>query len=276
MKEKILTVQRICLVGGVMLAALFMTGCCCCNTYKGAFACPENLKQDFPVITCQPMDVRADINQKATFYVNADGKNLSYQWHYIGGGLSADPVAIPGANKATYTIPSVVPLQQYGLYFCAVYKGSSPHRVTQSRMATLGGKGSIGAGGTFASVQNAVQGSGSSSVCGHAVGAKWVGFSPAQAPLSPDFVFQGTLTKIVSGVELPISRSTYYLQWLNSNDSAQKDCCNDVTTDFDNVYACLTPGTPYLFTAFFKSGQAPPLGTTVILKGTWASICPSP
>ena len=275
MKEKLLTVQRVSLAGGAILAALMMTGCCCCNTYKGAFACPENLKQDLPVITCQPMDVIADIGKQATFYVNAGGKNLKYQWYYIGGGLSADPVDIPGATKSTYTIPSVAPLQHYGLYFCAVYKGNG--RVTHSRQATLGGKGSTGAGGTFASLQNPVTASGSGSLCGP-VGAKWVTFSPARIPEAGDIAFLGNLFKVVGGNEVLIYRSTYYLQWLNSNDPAQKDCCDDYSDQqgLERVYTCVTPGTPYLFTAFFKSGQAPPLGTTIILRGTWLTQCPPP
>ena len=263
--------QLFALGGAALAVSLFVTGCCSGTGGGGFSPCAENVKQNLPFITCQPLDQEVDAGKKARFYVKAKGKDLKYQWFYIGGGVSADPNPIPGATKPLYEIPSVVPLDHYGLYFCAVYRGDlDGHKVTHSRQASLGGRANGGPGGTFAAVQNPVQTSGQSTVCGNSVGSKWTRFPGTQTPVSPDAGFRGNLWKVVSGTEVLILRSTYYLQWLNSDDTSQQDCCTDITgSTTEEVQCTLIPGNPYSFTAFFKAGQAPPSGTTIILKGTW-------
>jgi hypothetical protein len=288
MKEKLLTLHSACVVALALSGTMFMTGCCC-NKYAGAFACAENLQKGLPIITCQPMDQQADSGQGATFYVKTEGKNLKYQWYYIGGGMSADPVAIPNATEKTYKIPAVAPLNHYGLYFCAVYREGpkGDDLVTQSRQASLGGRVIEGPGTTFPPVQNAVQQTSSSSVCNNPVGAKWVRFgtftpsvggNPPGTP--PDVSFQGSLWKLVGGSEVgPISRGTYYLQWYHSGDAGDHPCCvDDLTTPLaeQKVDVCLIPGNSYTVTAYFVAGSAPTTGTTIILKGAWLTQCPPP
>lgn len=52
-----------------------------------------------PTIATQPADVTADEDASATFAVVANGTNLAYAWQ-------RDGVAIPGANQASYVLPS--------------------------------------------------------------------------------------------------------------------------------------------------------------------------
>ena len=127
-------------------------------------------------ITVQPANVKAAPGDKASFWISADGKNLSYQWQYRksdGSWASVTASDIVGAKTASMTVP--VKTSRNGCqYRCkvsnsagAVYSGAVTLTVTSSTVkpsisaqpisatGTEGGKASfsISASGTKLSYQ---------------------------------------------------------------------------------------------------------------------------
>lgn len=257
-------------------AAWLLTGCGTTKRGHVFTACCDNVDQEVPILTCQPLDVSVRAGGRAVFYTEAQGKNLRYQWYFIGGGESAEPQELASANQPVLEIPSVGPTH-YGLYSCAV-EGEPPRRgITHSRLASLGGPIIGGGSGTFATMQNPVQGGGSTTVCNppRTVSTKKVAFgsqTPNAPPATPpDNGFRGNVSKVVGGNTTLISSGDYYLQFYYT--STQNVCCDPVAGSTTQEVQCgLMPGYPYTITVFFKQNKAPPTGTTVILNGTWINI----
>ena len=255
--------------------ALLLSGCCTSKPGSGFTTCAANLKEGIPIITCQPVDafVAINANEKAEFYVGAQGEKLTYQWYYIRGGVSEEPVMIPSATQPLYVIPSVQQ-KDVGIYFCVIQdeNDQNGHTATRTRDATLGGSITSvpgGAAGPFTAVQVASSTGGSTTVCGFPVSTKWARFggyqTPDASPPPPDIGFRGTVLTVVGTTETPISPDDYYLQLFHT--SAIYTCATKLNAT--EVVSPVTAGYAYRFTAFWKVGKAPPDGTTIKLTGTW-------
>jgi hypothetical protein len=256
-----------------LAAGLFLTGC---GTFKSGShfsACCDNVVNRIPVITCQPLDVTNAVpGQPSYFYAGAEGKDLTYQWFFIGGGQSPEPqeVILPTAHQPLLEV--IVDKKSYGLYFCNIQSATGFGHATQTRLASLGGVASTAGGGVFAAVQDSVIGGSSLTVCGTAVGAKKTAF-PSQTPDAPDNGFLGELLEVVGTQTNAILNTRYVLQFYYTG--VDKPCAKSVVGS-TNLVECsplrnnaLTAGHGYYITAFFKAGQAPPLGTQVIVSGSW-------
>jgi hypothetical protein len=255
-------------------AGLFLTGCCTVRRGDTFTACCDNVTNGIPIITCQPLNVEhVRPGDRASFYVGAQGKDLSYQWFFIGGGVTAEPrpLTLPTANQPLLEIPAVGPTD-YGLYFCLI---AGPHpgaQVTQTRQASLGGPAALKAGGTFAAVQNPIQLYSPATACGITGSTKKV-LLGTQTPNSPPATptengFLGNVLQVIAGVTNAIPNDQYALQFFYN--TVDRHCCTIASGATDYTVQCpLTPGRSYYITVFFKPNQGPPTGTQVIVQGTW-------
>ncbi|MBQ6392342.1 MAG: immunoglobulin domain-containing protein, partial [Eubacterium sp.] len=105
---------------------------------------------DTPIeIWSGPKDVSVKVNESATFYVDASGSNLTYQWYYNDRNSTLGGYEIKGADGPSYTI-SNVDASLDGMYFyCAVSnysdtekydvitKQTTPARLTVNRLDPL-------------------------------------------------------------------------------------------------------------------------------------------
>src|SRR5688572_2249467 len=169
MNYKTLTTDLVLILNRAALAAALLAIPCCLES--AAYA-----QTGLPFITGQPYDVFAKPDEKAVFRVEAIGSKLDYQWYFIGGGETANPVAIPSATQAEYEVPTGA-ARRYGLYFCTIENLTDEgSQQTQTRFASLGGPAADGAAGTVMPVQISIGSSVLGTVCSNPVGVK-VAFS---------------------------------------------------------------------------------------------------
>jgi len=255
-----------------VLALTFLAGCCCTGNKEGgggySSACKENLNAGIPIIICQPLDATAQPGTKASFYVEATGHNLTYQWHFLGNG-AADYEAIPNATQPLL-VKDPVGTADYGLYYCTVRSESDATgiKVTQTRDAGLGGSPG-GSGGPFTPMQFTSASGGVSSICGQTVSGKWVLFPETRIPPTGATGFQGSIWNVTANPDVQISNDDYVLQWWVTG--ANTACCSKFTPPPppNEVKCNVTAGLVYRFIAHFKVGKAPPNGTTIELRGLW-------
>jgi hypothetical protein len=255
-----------------VLASIFLAGCCCTNNKPVgggyASACKDNVDAGLPIIRCQPLDVSVQPGTKASFYVEATGNNLTYQWHFLGNGAT-DYVPIPNATQPLL-VKDPVGAADYGLYSCTIRSESDATgiKVTETREAGLGRR-SGGSGGPFTPMQFPSASGGVSSICGQTVSGKWVLFPDTQIPPTGKTGFQGSIWNVTAEPDVQISNNDYVLQWWVTG--ANTGCCSKVIppTPPNEVKCNVTAGLVYRFIAHFKVGKAPPNGTMIELRGLW-------
>src|SRR4051812_19030056 len=114
MCKKIAMIQRTGWVGACATvgAGLLLTACCTPKRGDVFTGCCDNVANGIPIITCQPLDVdHVRPGDSVSFYVGAQGKDLSYQWFFVGGGLTAEPQLLtePTSNQPLLEISSIGP-----------------------------------------------------------------------------------------------------------------------------------------------------------------------
>lgn len=269
MKEKTLfgNLRRLVAVGS--LASLVVAAGCCSG--KRCFkACASNVKNGYPVITCQPEDQGVKEGEPAVFSVEAEGQSLYYQWFRILPG-NPEPEPINNANSSEFKIPAVAHGRDDGLYFCAVTDPAG--NVTHTRQAGLGGRGP-GAGSGFVPVQFTSSSGAMTTVCNppNNCTAKWVRFPGTQLMPTTATSFTGNIliTNVAQSRWDIFPRSKYYLQWFYSSANGENDCFDPVAnSQTEQVGATLVSGREYRFTLFFTPGNAPANGTVFKLQGDW-------
>lgn len=251
-------------LGPSLLAACaitFLTGCRCPSI--------ENSCSSSVVITAQPSDFTATLNQPAEFVVQARGTELSYQWYFNGG-----PVPAPNGQASRLNIPRVTP-SNLGFYWCEISSVSPasgmPERIRTKTiwLKTEPPQQQLLSGSTTNLPPTPLPtptgnpatnpcGSGSS-YCGYAIannnGLKY------KAPPGVSKVCI-TLTSSAAGV---ISTANY--DALRTGSFSDRVCGTN-STDMSKCFP-VVPGKSYVFTIYYKTGQCPPAGTTVTMTGTW-------
>jgi hypothetical protein len=244
----------------VLAALTLLTGCRCTSL--------ETPCSSSAVITTQPSDFNAVLNQPAEFVVQARGNELSYQWYFNG-----NPVAAPNGQASRLNIPRVTP-SDLGFYWCEISSVSAtsgmPERTRtktawlkneQQQQQLMSGSTNVPPTSLPPPTPNPASnpcGPGSS-YCGYAIannnGLKYT------APPGVNKVCI-TLTSSVNGV---ISTANY--DALRTASYSDRVCGSNST----NMTKCfpVVPGRSYVFTIYYKTGQCPPAGTTVTMTGTW-------
>jgi hypothetical protein len=231
--------------------------------------CADNLKENYPIITCQPMDQGGIPGGRATFYVEATGQNLSYKWFFLD---LPNGQFVPKGNGPTLVIDPINTVN-YGIYFCAITSETDAGPATvHSRQATLGGtRNAGGSGGAFVPTQYpAALGSGGG-ICGATVSGVYVRYGFFQPYYIPDpgvAGFKGNLwnVSVTPAVEEP--NANYVLQYIRVG-GASGCAVRDGTFDYKSP---ATPGLQHRWIVQFIT--APTVGTKYELRGNWTTTFP--
>jgi hypothetical protein len=137
-RNRIVLMAMACLAVGV-------TGCCLTPGGSTVEICPENVKARLPSIVCQPLDTEFYKDQASVdLSVNAEGKNLAFQWFYRAPGTIQD---VPVTDRADFknvtnsTLTIAKPSKaNIGYYYCEIFSvddAGFPTR-TDTRLVSLG------------------------------------------------------------------------------------------------------------------------------------------
>jgi len=220
-----------------------------------------------PFITCQPVDIVAELDKPATFSINATGgRKLTYLWYARK--KKATEFEAVGAGREL-TINSVQD-SDYGSYFCAVGNEApdGTPSVVQSRYASLGGP-PPGGGGAFIPCDWPLSAGTVQNICTppKPVSGYYDRFPTNEVPIAGQ---TGLKCQIINKSVTPnvaLSNTDYYLQWFVT--SMNNGCMTNLGGTTTWVAYTVTPGLTYHFTAYFVSGHVPAPGTTLELQGVY-------
>jgi hypothetical protein len=257
--------NKLSFLGPVLLSAwafTLLTGCRCTRS--------ETPCSSSAVITRQPSDVTAVLNQPAEFVVQAKGAELSYQWYFNGRTVGA---GTQSGQTHRLSIPQVTP-SQLGFYWCEISSVSltsgMPERThTKTVWLKTGQQQTLMSASTTNLPPTPITiliGNPAANPCGP--GTNYCGYAIANNNnlkyTAPPGVNKVCITLTTSAGSV-ISTSAYdALRTASYSDRV----CGSNSTDTKKCFP-VVPGKKYVFTIYYKNGQCPPAGTTVTMTGTW-------
>lgn len=230
------------------------TGCKCVSQNECSPVCKENTEAGLPMIQCQPLDATVTGKEEtAVFNVNADGKDLAFQWYRDGRPL-ADTDGFQGAKKQQLLV-SDVPHGKVGNYFCRIIStDSSGFPInTDTRMATLGFVETKSRSTPPVQHQPLPPGSSGTSTCG--VYCAYVLFPAGFKPATGHFTASATVRFSNSMNCLPVT--SYNLFW--QVNALEKGCATN-SSDIKKSFPCNAAKT-YKFIVYFTGNTWPFPGT---------------
>src|ERR1051325_11677211 len=230
--------------------------------------CADNLKENYPIITCQPLDQGGFPGGRATFYVEATGRNLSYTWFFLD---PANRQFVAKGNGPTLVIDPVN-TANYGIYFCAITSETDSGPATvHSRQASLGGPPTAGSGGAFVPTSYPAATGTSGGICGATVSGVYVRYgyyAPYYIPDPGVAGWKGNLWNVSVTPAVEVANTDYVLQYIRIG-GASGCAVRDGTFDYKSP---ATPGLQHRWIVQFIT--APAVGTVYELRGNWTTTYP--